>query len=187
MVYQYLLNGNVIKTGDIICTTDGDENLLPGQFWRLIGLLIPGDVDHVAIYIGPDGNFIESGPNGVIEFSINKNIWNAEKLTKQRGPLIDKLYGIAYPFFNKILSIEEEYFMRESIYQYCLKQIGKSYNINFLDSDTESAFYCSQLIYKAYLSIGINLNSSLNITRLPGTEIIVFPEDIWNSSYHIKV
>lgn len=186
MYYNFNLNGIQIKTGDIICTKDGDDTILPGQFWRLLGLLIEGDVDHIAIYIGPDGRFIESGPKGVIEFTIKSNIWDAEKFSLQREGIIDELYGVAFPLENKGYTVENENAIRESIANYCITQIGKPYNLNFLDSNSDNAFYCSQLAYKAYLPFGINFNIGLKIPELPGTENIVYPQEIWDSCNQIK-
>jgi len=187
MVYNYILNGLQIKTGDIICTKDGDDKYVPGQFWRLIGLLIPGEIDHVAIYIGPEGRCIEAGPKGVIQFILNSNSWNANDLVSQRGPLIDELYGIAYPLKNRNYLTSDEEEVREAVSSYCKSQLGKPYNINFFDSTSESSFYCSQLINMAYLSKGISLNSGKNIPNLTGSEVIIFPEDIWESCSNIKI
>jgi len=36
-----------------------------------------------------------------------------------------------------------------------LRQVGKPYNLNFFDPETAKAFYCSQLAYKAYQSVGL--------------------------------
>jgi hypothetical protein len=43
MICEYEINGLKLKTGDLICTTDGDDEDIKGHFWRLIGKLIPGD------------------------------------------------------------------------------------------------------------------------------------------------
>jgi hypothetical protein len=181
MIYSYAINGLPIETGDLICTVNGGEEL-PGQFWRLIGKLIPGDVDHVAIYIGPEGRCIEAAAKGrVIMFNITDNIWNSEKLFAQRG-FIDSFYGIAYPLEGRNLSEQNIFDIRKSVASYCLAQAeaGKKYNLNFLDSSTEKAFYCSQLAYKAYLPHGIDLNTDIGMPNFPGTESIVFPQEIWN-------
>ena len=68
MIYTYQINGMPVQTGDIICTMNGKPDILPGEFWRLVGRLVPGDVDHVAIYLGPDGRCAEAGARGVITF-----------------------------------------------------------------------------------------------------------------------
>ncbi|MCL4824625.1 MAG: hypothetical protein KJZ57_10445, partial [Anaerolineales bacterium] len=65
MIHTYEINGVPMQTGDIICTMNGKPDILPGEFWRLIGRLVPGDVDHIAVYLGPDGRCIESGAKGV--------------------------------------------------------------------------------------------------------------------------
>lgn len=97
MIYEYEINGLKLKTGDIICTTDGGVPILEGQFWRFIGNLIPGDVDHVAIYVGPEGRCVEAGPKGVIAYEVMNKSWDSMKMRDQRGPVVDTFYGIAAP------------------------------------------------------------------------------------------
>ena len=62
--------------------------------------------------------------------------------------------------------------------------MGKPYNLNFLNAETEEAFYCSQLAYKAYQQIGIDLNTGLTMEQLPGTNAIIYPQEIWNGFSH---
>ena len=110
-------------------------------------------------------------------------MWNSASLLDQRL-LVDQLYGIAYPLDNRGLSSEEENAIRETVATFCLAQIGKPYNFNFLDSSTEGAFYCSQLAYKAYLKQGIDLNSGRGVPETPGTGSIIFPRAVWESCTH---
>ena len=65
-----------------------------------------------------------------------------------------------------------------------LAHIGKPYNLNFLNAETEESFYCSQLIYKAYQQVGIDLNTGLSIEQLPGTNAIIYPQEIWGECMH---
>jgi len=183
MIYNYIINDLSVETGDLVCTTDGGESILPGQFWRLIGKLIPGDVDHIVIYVGPEGRCVEAGAKGrVLTFDVSDNIWDADKMYEQRN-LIDTLYGVAYPLKDRGLSEQEIVQIREDVAEYCLHQADtrKPYNINFLNSQTEEAFYCSQLAYKAYLRHGINLNTGKGVIEIPGTSSIVFPQEVWES------
>jgi uncharacterized protein YycO len=62
--------------------------------------------------------------------------------------------------------------------------LQKPYNINYLDSQTEDAFYCSQLAYQAYLRHGIDLNTGLSIPNLKGTESIIYPQEMWAGCFH---
>jgi len=187
--HAYTLEGLSIQTGDIICTSDIELIVEAGQFWRLIGRLLPGDVDHVAVYVGPGGRCVESGTRGVITFDLHKDSWNAKKMVKHRGRFLDQLYGVAYPLAGRGLSSEQESIIRADVGEYCLKQAHaeKPYNINFLDSNKEDAFYCSQLAYIAYIKHGINLNTGIGVPDLPGTRTIVFPQEIWNACQHIRV
>jgi len=184
MIHTYLINGTTLQTGDIICTMNGKPDILPGEFWRLIGRLVPGDVDHVAVYLGPHGRCAEAGARGVITFDVPDGRWDTERMARQRGLLFDTFYGIASPLDTLADSEEEERQMRETIATYVLAQIGKQYNLNFLNSETEEAFYCSQLAYKAYQSVGINLNTGLAMEQLPGTNQIIYPQEIWNGFSH---
>jgi cell wall-associated NlpC family hydrolase len=184
MIYTYQINGMPVQTGDIICTMNGKPDILPGEFWRLIGRLVPGDVDHVAIYLGSDGRCAEAGAKGVITFDVPNGVWNTERMARQRGLLFDTFYGIAAPLDVLGYSEEDEYHLRMAIANYVLAQVGKPYNLNFFNAETEEAFYCSQLMYKAYQTIGINLNTGLTIEQLPGANQIVYPQEIWEGFSH---
>jgi hypothetical protein len=185
MVYEYRIEGLTVRTGDLICTIDGDEGSIKGQFWRLVGKLLPGEVDHVVIYVGPEGRCVEAGATGkVVAFTVKGDRWDAPRMEDQRGMLIDRLCGVAYPLANRQLDVAAENALREHVADYCLKQVGKPYNVNFLDSSTESAFYCSQLAYKAYLGVGIDLNTGIGVPHIPGTASIIFPQEIWSGSPH---
>jgi hypothetical protein len=187
MIYTYQIEGVVLQTGDIICTMNGKPDILPGEFWRLVGRLVPGDVDHVAIYLGPDGHCVESGARGVITFDIPNGHWNTEHMARQRGLLFDTFYGVASPIDGLQAGENDESEMRAQVAGYCLGQVGKPYNLNFLNAETENAFYCSQLAYKAYQQIKIDLNTGLAMEQLPGTNGIIYPQEIWNGFPHQEV
>jgi hypothetical protein len=184
MIYTYQIEEIALQTGDLICTMNGKPDILPGEFWRLVGRLVPGDVDHIAIYLGPGGRCVEAGAHGVIKFTAFDGQWNTERMARRRGLLFDTFYGVASPLDGSGVSEEEEHEMRRTVALYCLAQVGKPYNLNFLNAETEAAFYCSQLAYKAYQQIGINLNTGLAMEQLPGTNSIVYPQEIWNGFPH---
>jgi hypothetical protein len=180
MIHTYEIEGIPLRTGDIICTMNGKPDILPGEFWRLIGRLVPGDVDHVAIYLGPGGRCVEAGTRGVITFEVPDGHWDTERMARERGLLFDTFYGVVTPLDVLSLPEEDELVMRKTLAGYCLLHVGKPYNLNFLNPETEEAFYCSQLAYKAYQQIGINLNTGLAMEQLPGTNAIIYPQEIWN-------
>jgi cell wall-associated NlpC family hydrolase len=184
MIYTYQIEGLTLQTGDIICTMNGKPDILPGEFWRFVGRLVPGDVDHVAIYLGPDGRCIEAGARGVITFDVPRGHWDTERMVLQRGLLFDSFYGVASPLDGLELAEEEEQELRATVAAYCLAQMGKPYNLNFLNAETEETFYCSQLAYKAYRQIGINLNTGLAMEQIPGTNTIIYPQEIWSGFSH---
>ncbi|RLE36528.1 MAG: hypothetical protein DRJ61_00570 [Acidobacteria bacterium] len=186
MVHSFTLNGLPLQTGDLICTTDGDDRDLVGQFWRLLGKLIPGEVDHIVVYVGPSGRCVEAAARGkVTEFKIQGDTWDFDSMLAQRG-VRDHLVGISYPLANPDLLNGEIINIREDVASYCLEQAatGKPYNLNFFDSKTEDAFYCSQLAYQAYLKNDIDLNTNIGVPNLPFSERIVFPQEIWNGCRH---
>ena len=187
MIHTYQIEGITLQTGDVICTTNCKPDILPGKFWRFVGRLVPGDVDHIAIYISPDGRCIEAGTRGVITFEVPHGHWDTERMAPQRGHLFDSFYGVASPLDVHGLAEEDEHEMRERVATYCLAQVGKAYNLNFLNVETEERFYCSQLAYKAYQQTGIDLNTGLAIEQLPGTNAIIYPQEIWAAFGHRQV
>src|SRR5512143_3661476 len=184
MIHTYQIEGLTLQTGDILCTMNGKPDILPGEFWRLVGRLVPGDVDHVVIYTGPAARSVEAGSRGVITFDLPGATWDTERMAAQRGHLFDTLYGVASPLDGLDLSEEDETRLRQAVAAYALAQVGKPYNLNFLDAETENAFYCSQLAYKAYQQVGIDLNTGLSIEHFPGTNAIIYPQEIWAGSPH---
>ncbi len=181
MTYSYQIQGVTLRTGDILCNTDGQSEILAGEFWRLLGRLLPGVVDHIVLYLGPEGRCIEAGPLGVITFDVQNHTWDAQKMMPARGMLVDSLYGIARPLEALALAPDKEEQVRQDIARYCLAQVGKPYNLNFFNCETEDGFYCSQLAYKAFQRHGINLNTNVGIINLPGTNQIIFPQEIWDA------
>jgi hypothetical protein len=117
MIYTYQIEGIPLQTGDIICTMNGKPDILPGEFWRLVGRLVPGDVDHVAIYLGPNGRCVEAGAHGVIKFTVFDGLWNTERMAR-RGHLFDTFYGAA-PIGGGGVS-EEEQQKCAGVAKYCL-------------------------------------------------------------------
>lgn len=183
-VYSYKINGIPVQTGDLICTVDGDPSApIIGQFWWLVGKMIPGDVNHIVIYIGPEGRCVESGAWGkVIAFDVPDGEWDGPGMFGERL-LIDQLYGIAYPLAGSEHSPEKITEIRTDVARYALKHAknGTPYNVNFLNSDTERGFYCSQLAYKAYIRHGVDLNTEKGVPNLPFSKSIVFPQEVWES------
>ncbi len=187
MIHAYTINGLKIQTGDILCLAfDGDHAVTPGDYWRILGLLIPGEVDHVAVYIGPEGRCVEASAKGVYTFDLEDNEWAPEKMFEYRGTFMDHLVGVAYPLHDLGLSEAAGTRIRRCVSDFCMSQVeaGAPYNINLLNPDREDAFYCSQLAYKAYLPHGINLNTGQGVPNLPGTGGIVFPQEIWRGCFH---
>jgi cell wall-associated NlpC family hydrolase len=186
MIYTTTINDLPLTTGDVVCTINGVPFELAGVMWRLLGKIVPGEVDHCAIYVGPGQRFIESGALGVITFDMPGSTWEASAINGQRF-LLDRIVGVAYPLANQQLSPTAEHTLREQVVTFALAQIGKPYNVNFLDVEQTKAFYCSQLIYRAYRECGIDLNTNRGVTAPKGLEQIIFPQEIWESCKHQRV
>jgi len=187
MIYTCEIEGLTVQTGDLICTTDGGGTDITGQFWRFIGKLIPGEVDHIVIYVGPEGRCVEAGAKGkVIVFHTKGGVWDEKKMRSERGPFADRFYGVAYPLGTGEGAAPGSSRVREDVAAYCLRQaeLGKPYNLNFFSSTTEDAFYCSQLAYRAYLETGIDLNTGAKVYDIPGTQSIILPQEIWDGCRH---
>lgn len=184
MVFEHEFEGLAVQTGDLLCMTDGDTSSIQGQFWRLLGTLLPGPVDHIVIFCGPEGRCVEAGPGGVTMFEMAGATWQPEPLAKQRGRFLDRIHGVAYPLRGRGLGSQEELGIRVQVAAYCLAQVGKPYNLNFLNAETDESFYCSQLAYKAYQSQGIDLNAGMHLPGLPHTDSIIFPRELWEGLPH---
>lgn len=182
MIHEHAFDRLPVRTGDIICTKNGEPRSLLGHFWYQVGRLVPGEIDHVVVYIGPGGRCVESGARGVIVYEMQGETWDARCIREMR-PLRDTLVGVAYPLAGLGLSADDERRIRADIAAFCLAQAdaGKPYNPLFLDAGTDDRFYCSQLVYRAYLEQGINLNSNHGVPRGPGLDQIIFPEEIWQA------
>lgn len=66
----------------------------------------------------------------------------------------------------------------ETLTDYALKQIGKNYNLNFIDKLTEESFYCTQLVWAAYKAAGIEIDFNANEINDYG---VVLATDIYKS------
>src|SRR5512143_908677 len=115
MIYTYQIEGIAVQTGDVICTMNGKEDILPGEFWRLVGRLVPGEVDHVAIFLGPGGRCVESAILGVALFDVPADTWDTKRMASQRGQLFDDFHGVASPLDGMGLGEDEESWMREKV------------------------------------------------------------------------
>jgi hypothetical protein len=178
-VYEYSINDRLLKTGDVISTKDG-ANSIYSLGYRALGALIPGEVDHSVLYVGPGGLCVEAGMFGVITFSA-ADIWDSKEMLAERG-LLDTFIAASSVLAGRGLSSEEEYAAREFVRAYALGCVGKPYNMDFLHPDNERALYCSQLVYLAYKKVGIDLN--IGTSRITGKwcEIIVSPQEIYDNS-----
>ncbi len=178
MVFEETLEGKTIRSGDIIATVDGGASLY-GFLFKLIGIIVPGRPDHVAVYLGPDGMCVEAGPRGVNQFRFFDAHWDTEKMLGQRS-IVDSLYGLRSLIEGRVTDVGSEKAIRSEIHRYVLEQVGKPYNIFFCDPYREDSFYCSQLVFSAYRKVGIAIQFGI---IHPAFHVnIVTPEDVWKAS-----
>lgn len=175
MIYEYTINGKLLKTGDVISTKDG-TNSIYSLGYRALGVLIPGKVDHSILYVGPGGLCVEAGIFGVISF-IAPARWDSESNFAERG-LLDTFVAASSVLVGRNLKEKDEIAVREFVRAYALGCIGKPYNLDFLHPDNERALYCSQLIYLAYKKIGIDLNTGFSSVAGKWCDKIIFPQEI---------
>lgn len=183
MVYQHVLNGTQVTTGDVIFTKDG-TNSIYSLGYKVLGRLIPGEVDHCVLYVGPGGLCVEAGIHGVITFDAGNN-WVSDEMFKERG-LMDTFFGASSVLEGKQLDNDKEEAIRNFVRAYALGCVGKPYNINFLDPDNERTLYCSQLVYLAYKQVGINLNVGLSGQSGKWYDKVVFPAEILEGTTRLK-
>ena len=182
------MDGLPIRTGDILCMRDGGRRGVIERLWTAFGALIPGEIDHCALYVGPDGRFVEADIHGVTVLTMPGNRWDARALLARRL-FVDTLVGVAYPLQGRGLAPREETRIRESVGEYCLAQATarKPFNFNFFNATNPNRTYCSQLIADAYRSQGIELDSKLAVPGLSIFRRAVFPEALWAGSPHRRV
>lgn len=111
--------------------------------------LIP--TGHAAIIYAP-GMVVESLEGGV---TVGSNNWNTVKTT---------CYGVTVQGTNN----EQDALAAN----WCYKQIGKPYNWIYFNTSTRSSFYCSQLVWAAFLdNYGIDLNTEIFGSAIHPTEL----------------
>ncbi len=77
--------------------------------------------------------------------------------------------------------------LREKIRRFALKQIGKPFDDKFLLS-SDDAFYCTELVLKAFQSAGVNLTSGLQSVKIMLIDEEVIPPDhLRQSDYFLPV
>ncbi len=184
-VHTHRYEGLVVRTGDVLCTVNGVPGSLAGRFWQGVGAVLPGRIDHCALYVGPGGRCVEAGANGVIAFDMPGPEWDAPALVGTRA-LLDRLYGVADPLAGRGFAPADEARIRETVAAFALDAARREagYNLNFFASDGDARYYCSQLVHRAYLEHGIDLNTDLGVPGGPVLGRIVFPEEIWNACAH---
>ena len=180
MVFEEMLEGTVIRTGDIIATVDGGASIY-GALFRLIGEIVTGKPDHLVLYLGPDGICVEAAPRGVNLFRFFGGRWDSRRMQGQRG-VVDKLYGTGDAVGGRLDDPGKSDAVREAVRAFVLDQVGKPYNMNFLEPEQEHVFYCSQLVWAAFHKAGVDLHPKFTAwlhSLLPHR--VITPEEVWRA------
>jgi len=187
MIHRHRINGVPVRTGDILCTRDGDGKGWVGALWRALGSLVPGEIDHCALYVGPGNRFIEADARGVSVLSMPGDCWNPEALLHHRL-FVDTFVGVAYPLDGRRIPQRQQDRIRMSVANYCLAQAasGKRFNFNLLDATNPRRTYCSQLIVEAYRTKDIHLDGKHAKKSLRTLRHVVLPESLWEGSPHCR-
>lgn len=188
MLHDHTIDGLPLRTGDILCLRNGSHRSMYGRLWQGIGALVPGEIDHCALYLGPGGRFVEANVFGVTVLDMPGDTWDAHVLVRERV-LLDILVGVAYPLANRDLPHAEETRIREAVAEYCLQQsaANRPFNFNLLDATDPERAYCSQLIAEAYRRVDIDLDSNLGVPTARIFKHAVFPQELWSGSPHLRV
>ena len=188
MLHDHTIDGLPVRTSDILCTRDGSDRSLYGRVWKAIGALVPGEIDHCALYLGPGSRFVEADARGVSVLEMPGANWDAHALVRERL-FLDSFVGVASPLTDRGLAPADEDRMREAVAAYCLQQVaaGRPFNFDLLDGTDPERAYCSQLIAEAYRSVGIELDSNIGAPSAAVFRHAVFPEELWNASTHRRV
>jgi uncharacterized protein YycO len=72
--------------------------------------------------------------------------------------------------------------------QYAIDHIGTPYDFAFFGGkDTEDKMYCSELVWRAYLSQGFDLDSNAGWWPLSNSDRFVWPDEIMASPLLVEV
>jgi uncharacterized protein YycO len=116
--------------------------------------LIPGPYSHIQLYLG-NGIIIESEPG--IGVHLNK---------AKRGD---------------VYRVKGKRDMKEKAIHYAVSKLGAPYNFNFTVKKVDgNCFYCSELVWNAFLSAGIDLDDHPGFSKIYGSG--VFPSEIAEDS-----
>lgn len=140
--------------GDIIVNTSGSTSL------GSIGISYIG---HAAI-VSNDANItIESWPKSNSPIDIDGVQQYDNDWAGVSGTMLVRPNGATTTQYRTAVAFAE-------------KQIGKPYNWNFLNKNTTDSFYCSQLVWQAWLDAGINCETGST------PNAVIAPADLVNST-----
>ncbi|MDR3215556.1 MAG: hypothetical protein LBT75_04740, partial [Bacilli bacterium] len=115
-------------------------------------------IGHAAILTGTSFDTIEANVPGVQNLKGKYNKWIGNRRYVNQGP---GKYQNGDVFAVKVNGLNRD--KNKKVVDWARKQLKKRYNFNYLNADQDNTFYCSQLVYRAFLkTYNINLDTSDN-------------------------
>lgn len=133
-------------------TNDNYSGMIPGYYFIGVqGSILGLGTGHVAIKGNKDRETVESYPEDGVRSRIDK--WKG-----------------AHKFY-KAMAIGSTSTRRTNAVNYANSKVNKPYNHNFWNKWTETSFYCSQLVWRAWYNQGIDIDNNKNDTIVTPVEV----------------
>lgn len=170
-----------LSTGDVFFTAS--ENYLCSE-------LTPGDWKHSVIYIGTKSEMEEMySPNEKLYKLVEPYYETEEEVLildgSKEGVKIRELSALSnlsdYSFMNACIgfSINDTKEEVKKFMDFAIAQIGKGYDYD-IDTDNDDTFYCSEVLYKGFLTIGINVDKKTEMlarTAVSPSDLVDYLEE----------
>jgi len=128
-----------------------------------VGEISLGPRDHAGIYVG-DGEVVEAAESGVHKSSLSSWVGRGDQV------------GV------EILRVDVSDGIRAEAVKFAEAQLGESYDWDWMSKkyeNSESEWYCSEIVWAAYKNQGIDLDANTLGFGMGG----VAPQEIYDSDY----
>ena len=140
---------------------------------------------HSATYIG-NGQIAQATGSGLQGVALadqvsSSSLYDAEWSTWWSTDLADYDWAVIRPRASAS--------DKQIVADYQLAQATKSdpevpYNLNLLDREREDAFNCTQLTWRSYMKVGLDLEFNTgHVSNFPGLSAVITADDLFSSSY----
>ncbi|MBQ4362102.1 MAG: hypothetical protein II787_04195 [Lachnospiraceae bacterium] len=130
-------------------------------------LVTPNNINKVARLFKLGHAAIVLNRSTVVEAALptvktSKNAW-------KRRARVKRLYGVSVNHTSRQQDRKAA--------RWCRRQVGRPYNINYMDVFTRERFYCSHLVWAAFLdNFGIDMNTAAYGRMIAPMELVNSPE-----------